>query len=350
MRRQVFRVIKYILLLSATLCLLSVFLPVDYNVPRLQARAGTKYWALPTGSRIGYTLVRAKGEKKPSPVIFLQGGPGGSISGRNIAILGQLSENGYDVCLYDQAGSGFSERLVNIDEYTVARHVRDLEAIVKNTGAARVILVGQSWGAILATMFVAANPGKVEKLILTSPGPILPVRQKLAGMKAPDSLCLKAPMCTNRQGNIKVRTLRTRVVTWWALAFGSKLAGDKEADDFQTLLENELNKSTVCDSSRALKSQGGGGFYASVMTAADFENVQDPRPMLRNSTVPVLILKGQCDSQQWGFTNEYLRLFPNHKLVVIPGAGHSISIEQPEMYINAIRSFLTDKNQINTNR
>ena len=350
MSRTIFRVIKYMLFLSASVCLLSVFLPVNYNVPRLQVRAGTKYWTLPTGSRIAYSRVGAKGEKKPYPVIFLQGGPGGAISDRNIVILGQLSESGYEIYLYDQAGSGFSGRFKNIEEYTVDRHIKDLEEIVKKMGAGRVILIGQSWGAILAAIFVAKNLGKVEKLILASPGPILPVRQELAGVKVPDSLCLVAPMCTNREGNLKVRTLRTRFVTWWALAFGSKLAGDREADDFQTLLENELNKSTVCDSSRALKSQGGGGFYASVMTVADFENVQDPRPMLKNSTIPVLILKGQCDSQKWGFTAEYLQLFPNHQLVVIPGAGHSVSIEQPVMYINAIRSFLADKHQTNTNR
>jgi proline iminopeptidase len=51
-------------------------------------------------------------------------------------------------------------------------------------------------------------------------------------------------------------------------------------------------------------------------------------------------MKGECDNQKWGFTKEYLDLFPNHKLVVVPGAGHGIFIEQPEKYLSTIRAFL----------
>ena len=51
-------------------------------------------------------------------------------------------------------------------------------------------------------------------------------------------------------------------------------------------------------------------------------------------------MKGQCDNQPWGFTNEYLELFKNHQLKIIPNAGHSISVEQPELYLKTIRVFL----------
>jgi pimeloyl-ACP methyl ester carboxylesterase len=51
-------------------------------------------------------------------------------------------------------------------------------------------------------------------------------------------------------------------------------------------------------------------------------------------------MKGQCDNQPWGAAKEYLELFPNHQLKIIPGAGHSISVEQPEVYLETIRDFL----------
>jgi pimeloyl-ACP methyl ester carboxylesterase len=35
-------------------------------------------------------------------------------------------------------------------------------------------------------------------------------------------------------------------------------------------------------------------------------------------------MKGECDNQKWGFTNEYLELFKNSELKIIPGAGHFI--------------------------
>ncbi len=151
-----------------------VFWPRQYGSPVLQQRAGTRYWDLPTGSRIAYTYLPGKGSKRPYPVIYLQGGPGGPISAGDIERFSFLSEDGYDVYLYDQVGCGFSTRLENIKEYTADRHKRDLEEIVRLTGSGKVILIGQSWGAILAVLFAADNPRKLAKMIFTGPGPIQP--------------------------------------------------------------------------------------------------------------------------------------------------------------------------------
>ena len=53
-------------------------------MPKANLRQGTKFWKLPTGSKIGYFLISGKGAKKPFPIIYLQGGPGGFISDYNI--------------------------------------------------------------------------------------------------------------------------------------------------------------------------------------------------------------------------------------------------------------------------
>ena len=99
----------------------------------------------------------------------------------------------------------------------------------------------------------------------------------------------------------------------------------------------------MCDTSKAPKAEGGGGFYAQVMTAHSFNKIQDIRPKLRGLLVPCLLMKGQCDNQPWGFLDEYLELFPNHQLKIIPEAGHSISVEQPKLYLKTIREFLKEK-------
>ena len=127
-----------------------------------------------------------------------------------------------------------------------------------------------------------------------------------------------------------------------ATVFGKKLASDKEADDFETYLDYEVNKSTVNDTSKIGKAEAGGGFYASVMTMNSLRKVQDPRPKIKNSTIPILVMKAQYDNQKWGFTNEYCELFPNHQLIIIPNAGHAISTEQPELYLKTIRDFLRE--------
>jgi proline iminopeptidase len=340
MRKKLFKLIKYALLLCLVFFLLLVFIPRTYDVPQMQQRKGTHYWTLPTGSKIAYTVISSKGKKKPYPIIFLQGGPGGFISNRNINLLEPLSEDGFDIYLYDQIGSGFSERLSNITDYTANRHKRDLETIIKKIGTEKVILIGQSWGAILATLFIADNPDKVEKVIFTGAGSIQPMHEELINIKAPDSLHLRKPTYTNKEANEKTKNLRINAITFWAKVFGKKLATDKEADNFQTYLNAELNKATVCDPSNALRAEGGGGFYAQVMTVKSFNDLKDPRPLLKNSKIPILIMRGQCDSQPWGFIEEYLELFVNHQLKIIPDAGHSISVEQPELYLKTIREYL----------
>lgn len=53
---------------------------------------------------------------------------------------------GFDVYDYAQVGAGLSERLEDVRDYTVARHVADLEAIRADIGADRLVLVGGSVG------------------------------------------------------------------------------------------------------------------------------------------------------------------------------------------------------------
>lgn len=319
-----------------------LLLPHHYHVPAFSPRKGTLYWDLPSGSRIGYTFLPARGEKKPFPVIFLQGGPGSPVSDQNIMLLDTLAGLGYDVYLYDQLGCGHSSRLKSINEYSAMRHVKDLEEIVRQTGAQKVILLGQSWGAILAALYIADNRSKVDKAIFSSPGPVIPVNKALAGLKAPDSLQLRKPVHSNREANRKINNPRVRLVKFCALKFGFKLASDSEMDAFQTLLDAELSRSTVSDTSVHRPVVPGGGYYAQLMTVKSFSSTADPRPKLINCQVPVLIMKGQYDNQPWGYTREYFDLFPRNSFAFFPGAGHAISAEKPGIYMQQIIAFLQD--------
>jgi proline iminopeptidase len=331
--------IFFFLIISGVIAFI-VFIPRSYIVPELKERAGTQFWTLKTGSKIGYTLIKSKGVKKLYPVIFLQGGPGSPVYNENIRTLSSLAEAGYDVYLYDQVGCGYSERLKNIEEYTVERHRQDLEAIVETIGSEKVILIGQSWGALLAAEFVADNPGKVEKVIFTGPGYLLPVNPSLAKINAPDSLHLLSPQYTNKQGREKVYNYRAKVVEMCAKAFNWKLASDKEMDDFETLLDHEMSKSTVCNPTLIIGPENRSGFYSMVKTVQSFNKTNDIRIKLRNCKIPALIMRGQCDGIKWGYMTEYLDLFINHKFVIVPGAGHSIAREQPAVYLAIILDFL----------
>jgi proline iminopeptidase len=339
MKKRFPRLIKYPILIGLIIFLSIILYPRNYDVPEFQKRAKTFYWDLSTGSRIGYSLIKAKGTKKPYPVIFLQGGPGAPIFDSNIERLSKLSNYGYDVYLYDLVGCGHSNRLENIDEYTVDRHKKDLAEIIKKIGAEKVILIAQSWGALLATNYLADHQAKIEKLIFTGPGPILPINNKLEERRAPDSLNLKEPKFTNTQGSQKANHLRARIVKFTAEKISYKLASDKEMDDFATNLNFELNKSTVVDAS-IIKPKSGFGYYVHIKTVQSFKKTPNRRDILSKCKTPILIMRGQFDGSKWGYTDEYLNVFKNHQLVIIPNAGHSIALEQADLYMNKIVKFL----------
>lgn len=340
--RIVFRWARAAVLLGIVFLAIALFWPRSYGTPQMVERPGTRYWNLPTGSHIAYTLIQAKGVKKAFPIVCLHGGPGGGFGDGSIHALEPLAADGYDIYLYDQIGGGQSARLPDIRDYTANRHKRDLEAIVQQIGSPKVILMGHSWGAILAVLYTADNPDRVDRLIVTGPGPIFPVHPALAGEHAPDSLHLKRPWYSNRQGNEEAGNMRSDAMAFFARQFGWKIASDREADDFAGYLSALTERSTYADTSKIgpLRPVPGAGFYCGVMTMNSQSRTPDPRPKLRNTTIPLLEMRGQYDNQPWGFAHEYLDLFLNHRLVIVPNAGHGISRDQPGPFLSTIRDFL----------
>lgn len=343
--RIVFRIGKGVAALLLVILAFAIFWPRHYGSPAF-SRANTRYWDLPSGSHIAYTMVPAAPgvPKQPTPIIFLQGGPGGAIYNGNVRDLAPFAADGYDIYLYDQVGCGLSGRLDDIKEYTTVRHKQDLEAIVNKIGASKVILFGHSWGAILAVLYVADNPDRVDRIIVTGPGSIPPVHYQLVSLAPPDSLHLKRPYYSNRQGNEAAANIRSRFMAFCALQFGRKLASDAEADDFGGYLTSWVDRSTVADTSllsKVPRPAAGIGYYDGLMTVASFPRTPDPRPRLRTLSTPVLVMRGQYDNQPWGYANEYLQLFSHHQLIIIPGAGHSGIERAPNgLFYSAIRNFL----------
>ncbi|KAA3641265.1 MAG: alpha/beta hydrolase [Bacteroidetes bacterium] len=320
------------------------FIPRTYDVLAFEERKGTEYWELSTGSTIGYTKIESSPEEKKSPIIYLHGGPGGRIKDEVIEALRPLSALGHELYFYDQIGSGHSARLDDISKYSVERHKADLLEIIETIKAEKVILIGQSWGCLLAVNFLQHHSEKVERMILGGPGPILPINRSLKNVSPPDSLNLKNPAFTNQEGNKKANNLRSKLMLRWAYILNRKLASDKEADDFFTFLNGELSKSTFCDAGQAERFKGGGGYYSHIMTVKSFYEVEDKRDRLGKINTPVLIIRGQCDNQKWGYAKEYLDLLPNTKLEIIENTGHNLVDGNGEMYLELIGEFISPTN------
>jgi proline iminopeptidase len=339
MKLKIFRLLKWTFLLLVILFFYKACIPAKQDTITIKARQSTKYWNLNTNSKIAYTFIEGQGDKKNYPVIYLHGGPGGYVHSKVIEVLERLSEDGFDVYLYDQIGSGLSARLENVDDYSATRHQKDLEAIVELIKADKVILVGQSWGGALATLYAADNLTKVDKIILTCPGIIKPAIDSVEKLKAPDSLNLKDPLEVNGETIKFALKPRYLAIRFWAF-WGKKLASDEETDSYLNKMAMVFTKGLVYDPSKTLPEEGGGGGYSNIKVPTSYNKLKDPRTKLKNNTIPVLIIKGQYDNIPWGNTNEYLEVFKNSKLKIIENSGHDVYIEKPEEYLNAMKLFL----------
>ncbi|HNW76989.1 MAG TPA: alpha/beta hydrolase [Bacteroidales bacterium] len=304
-----------------------------------------QYWDLPTGSRIAFYFFKGHEPRKPVPIIYLHGGPGGYVTSQDLFVFSKLADDGYDVYLYDQIGSGRSARLRNIREYSVKRHLRDLEAIVDLLEASKVIFIGHSWGASLAPAYLAEHPEKVEKLIFSGPGGIIPKHLDDILIPLPDSVKLKNREITKHFPSEYLEPVAykkfTRISDY--AGFGIKTAPDDEIDSlldcFMANIAKQKSERTGLSCSSSCE-RGSGG-YAHFRTGLSLEKGKDRREFLHGLDTPVMILLGESDPIPWGCIADYLKVFRNIKLIIIPASGHSVFACQPEFCLKLTREFLS---------
>lgn len=96
------------------------------------------------------------------PTVVLVAGGGGTILDW-VTVLPGLAE-GSRVIAYDRAGLGASDP---VRPLTLDSQIEDLTAILTETGPA--VLVGHSWGGLLAQLVAFAHPARIAGLVLIDP-------------------------------------------------------------------------------------------------------------------------------------------------------------------------------------
>lgn len=160
---------------------------------------GASTWTLADGNHLAYGVVRARrptadADPRP-PVVVLHGGPGVPDLAGLLGALGPLADAGRDVYAYARVGSGRSSRLQDPSGYTVARAVDELEQVRRTIGASRIVLVGHSYGGYLAAAYLAAHPGRVARVVFSSPGDL---QDGLSGSALQQRLSLQQKLATYR--------------------------------------------------------------------------------------------------------------------------------------------------------
>jgi proline iminopeptidase len=330
-------------LATVAMFVVTVLVPVDDPRRPPTPVAGQRFWALPTGSRIAYVHLGARGAARRTPIVVLHGGPGIADMAGDAAYFGQLAGDGYDVFVYDQVGTGRSSRLADPRGYTIARQVADLEAIRARIGADRMVLIGHSWGGQVAAAYLATHPANVARVVFSSPGALAPATDDGSGGGVKGRLSLM------EQVRLYALLARPRVLLGWTLLqvnprAAHAFAGDAEMDARNDRVYNAGRAGAHCHGADPGPALHGLGFYSyQFPQSAAARPWADPRPALARLPTPALVIKGSCDYLSWAYGIHYQQALPNAELVYLRHAGHNAYQDQPAAYLAVVRAFLAGR-------
>lgn len=318
--------------------------PLGSPPPDLPASASPR-WLLATGSHLEFRHVPAVSApdrpRRPWPVVVLHGGPGIPDLIGDQAVWGQLARDGFDVYVYAQLGAGGSTRLVDPAGYGLDRDVADLEQVRRLLGVDKMVLVGHSYGALLAAGYLAAHPSRVDRLVLTSPAPLDPADHSTAQATSRLSLAQRlhlAPLVLQPRALLGYLLLQVNPIAAHAYL------GDVEADRRNDAVLDWAQSGLHCPGHQPPPPVTGSGFYRlQYPQSATAPPPPDLRPHIQGRPIPVLVLKGGCDYLSWTSVQDYRRVLPDTTLVYLPDAGHDIYQDKPDQLLTAARAFLADQ-------
>ncbi len=300
----------------------------DYKVARTVADDP----ALPLIEANGYRFHgETFGDPRAPVVIVVHGGPGWDY--RSLLPLKALS-NEFFVVFYDQRGSGLSPR-VDTSEISLESALADLDAIVDKYSRDRSVrLIGHSWGAMLVTAYLGSAPQKVSHAVLAEPGFLNSAMLKRSGIRL-------GPMW--EAGYLLMAARR------WLQSLHIDGPDDYAAQDyFMGEVAARANPEYYCDDvipEFAIAHWRAGASAMSAMFASKVnENGKldlDLTVGLEHFTKPVLLLASECNDFI-GIEHQKIQanFYPDSVLEIIPGSGHMMFSEQPEISIAVVRKYL----------
>ncbi len=274
-----------------------------------------KFIALP-GSKIHYQTFG-----KGNPILILNGGPGMSSEGF-VTLAKELSINNQTI-IYDQRGTGLST-LDEIDGSTVTMDLmaEDIETLRKHLKIEKWIVMGHSFGGMLAYYYASKYPNRVKGMIQSSSGGMdlkllssINITDRLP-QKERDSLSFYNQKIS--QGDTTYQTRLKR---------GQFLA--------PAYLYNKKYAPIVAERLTQGNSQINNLVWANLQ-AISF----DVKETMKTFKKPVLILQGADDIVNMAIAKTAHKILPNSKLIVLEECSHYGWLEQKEKYYSEIENFV----------
>jgi proline iminopeptidase len=104
------------------------------------------------------------GKTTDPAILYVHGGPRGNATLFEGTAAQELAAKGFYVIVYDRRGEGRS--IDTTATFTFREAIKDVNVLLQQYQLKKVTIIGHSFGGIVATLYTAQNPEKVERLIL----------------------------------------------------------------------------------------------------------------------------------------------------------------------------------------
>jgi proline-specific peptidase len=287
------------------------------------------YIHTPDGVRLFYKVV-GEGEER---LIVLHGGPANSMD----SILPDLEPLALHrtVIYYDQRGNGRSELIDDPGKLAISKHVEDLETVRRFFKLEKIAILGNSWGGMLAAFYAVEHPDRVERIVLHSPGE--PTRASM--VRADQEMIARLDRQLSPEQKERYAFL-SDPQHWIDAADPKALCREY----YQLLLPFYVAhpqsipglKGDVCSGPDAAVRRQRLVNQQIVKSLGDW----DLLPSLGAVDSPALVIYGAADPAAAGTPEAWAKALPNSRLLLIDDAGHLPHVEQPDVFFNAVETFL----------
>lgn len=268
----------------------------------------------------GSALVPDDNRMREKPVMFvLHGGPGGDHTGYKPTLAPLLDK--VQIVYIDHRGQGRSARGPQ-ETYTLDNNVEDVEALRQYLGLERIVLMGGSYGGMVALSYAIRYSQHLSHLIAfvtASDHRFLErAKQNLAERGTPEQQAVAQHLWdANFENDEQLREYFDVMGPLYSLKFDAEKA--KTRRDRAILSYEAIN-------------EGFGGFL----------RTYDITDQLSRISVPSLIIGGR---QDWICPPEFSELIaskiPDADLRIFEESGHSVTGDEHQAFIDVVRGFLT---------
>ena len=304
--------------------------PVDF-VWAFQAGAG----AGPIESRIpvGAASLYAREIGRGQAVIVLHGGPDFD-HGYLLPDLDRL-QDAVRLIYYDQRGRGKSAENVRAEDVTLASDVADLDRVRQHFRLDAPVLLGHSWGAVLALEYALRYPSHVSHLILMNPAPassgdLKILRQYYLGKLGAEMDRQRAIVASAAYQAGDPATVAAR----YRIHFKPAL---KRPEDYERLMATMQAGFVSQGSAGILKARA---VEDRLMRDTWQLEGYDLKPKLRGSSIPTLVIAGDSDFIPVEVADNIAKAIPKAQLVTIRDCGHFAYLECGDAVRKAFSAFL----------